>query len=305
MILAVTGHRPERLVIGQRDAYQPDVSLALRQFALQELRKFQGHGNGVELVITGMSIGWDQAVAEAAFDLKVPFAAYVPFSGQADVWNSESRDRYDRLLDRASSIVACSEGPYGSWKFVRRNNMMVDHADHLLALYDGSGRGRTAQCVAYANQRLKPVTNVWDSWEAFAVEADKKELVGISKERPMVDSKPRLGQISTEELGRRDAIHVPAVLVCSMATVNAGANVRFVDHQTVMPTATKAQAVADPWLNRVVNPGEQFWVLVNPDLVDQVTHQFEIKGVPVKEEDEEEETGADNFEHEDECRNCY
>lgn len=37
---------------------------------------------------------------------------------------------------------------------------MVDDADRILALWDGSSGG-TANCVGYANDIKKPITNLW------------------------------------------------------------------------------------------------------------------------------------------------
>lgn len=175
MILAVTGHRPERLVIGGQDAYQPDVAEALRLFAKRELMAFVDLAKDTELVITGGALGLDAAIAQAAYDIELPFAVYVPFDGQSAVWGYEARDRYERLLERAAHVLVVSDGPYASWKFIKRNKKMVDQADHLLALYDGSGTGGTAQCVAYANECLCPITNVWDSWVEFADNSAGKE----------------------------------------------------------------------------------------------------------------------------------
>lgn len=111
--------------------------------------------------------------------------------------------------------------------------------------------------------------------------------------------KPRLGLLAVGELGKRDAFHTPGVIVTSRMTVEAGERVRFTSHEQVGPCGIyDAQAVVDPWIKGKVKPGDKFWVLVNPELVGQVVHQFEITGVPAPEPVAKE----DEY---DECRNCY
>jgi hypothetical protein len=40
---------------------------------------------------------------------------------------------------------------------------MVDHADMVIALWDGTSGG-TANCVNYAKAQHKQIVNVWASW---------------------------------------------------------------------------------------------------------------------------------------------
>ena len=56
-----------------------------------------------------------------------------------------------------------SPGAYASWKFERRNEWMVDHADRVVALWSGAPGG-TARCVAYARQTGTPIDNIWARW---------------------------------------------------------------------------------------------------------------------------------------------
>src|SRR3546814_16271306 len=63
-----------------------------------------------------------------------------------------------------SAVVVGGPGGYAAWKLQKRNEWMVDHADELVALWDGSRSG-TGNCVAYANTSGKPVVNLWPSWE--------------------------------------------------------------------------------------------------------------------------------------------
>jgi predicted Rossmann fold nucleotide-binding protein DprA/Smf involved in DNA uptake len=154
LILAGTGHRPDKL-----GGYGADATARLVRFAqgaLLELRPAK--------IISGMALGWDQALAKACVLEGVPFDAYVPFLGQESVWPKASQERYKYLLGKADLINYVCEPGYAAWKMQSRNGAMARAADVVLALWNGSDGG-TANCVKFAKNTLnKPVLNVWDRW---------------------------------------------------------------------------------------------------------------------------------------------
>lgn len=151
--VAGTGHRPDKL-----GGYDEDVFRALVELARTAITRYEPL-----LVISGMAQGWDQALAQAAQDLRVPYAAAVPFANQDMVWPREARARYRALLAGASHVAMVSPGPFTPAKMQRRNEWMVDHCDALLALWDGS-RGGTFNCLEYARVRRRQVINLWEEW---------------------------------------------------------------------------------------------------------------------------------------------
>jgi uncharacterized phage-like protein YoqJ len=151
MIVAGTGHRPDKLG-GYSDTVFDQLTLVAEAWLII---------NKTEKVISGMALGWDQALAQAAINQEVPFIAAIPFEGQERLWPKNSIAKYEELLAKACERVIVSPGPYAVYKMYRRNVWMVDHADHILALWDGSGGG-TANCIAYALKQNKQITNVWD-----------------------------------------------------------------------------------------------------------------------------------------------
>lgn len=153
MILAATGHRPDKL-----GGYGESARSRLATFALSQVDRF-----GPGAVLVGMAQGWDQAVGWACVGLGIPFDAYVPFKGQELQWPVEARNDYDQLLACARRVVVVCEGGYAPWKMQRRNVAMDRDADALLALWSGSPGG-TANCIQAAT---KPVLNVWDEWRAW------------------------------------------------------------------------------------------------------------------------------------------
>lgn len=153
MILAGTGHRPDKL-----GGYDTETTNRLTAVARAYLQS-----NRPDKVITGMALGWDQALGWAAHHEGIPFIAAVPFEGQESRWRSLDQEWWKALLQNAEEVVYTSEPGYAVWKMQHRNKWMVDHADHVLALWDGSDGG-TANCVRYAQRVGKPITNLWSEY---------------------------------------------------------------------------------------------------------------------------------------------
>ena len=153
--LAATGHRPDKL-----GGYGAAVEVRLLGTAKDALRR---HATPDTTVISGMALGWDMAIAEAAVSLDIPFIAAVPFFGQQSAWPFKSQERYHALLKKAQDRVIVCAGGYAAWKMQRRNEYMVDRATEILALWDGTPGG-TANCISYAARCRKPIHNVWSDF---------------------------------------------------------------------------------------------------------------------------------------------
>jgi hypothetical protein len=162
MILAGTGHRPNKLRIGALDGYQPRVQTRLMDLARAALRRRRP-----DLVISGMAIGWDTALAIAAVDVGIPFDAYVPFEGQESRWPPAARGVYRDLLRLARRTIIVSEAGYSPEAMQFRNERMVDDCDSLLALWNGTPGG-TANCLRYADAVGRPYENLWRQWVRHA-----------------------------------------------------------------------------------------------------------------------------------------
>lgn len=156
MIVAATGHRPDKL-----GGYSNSAFVRLMNLAAEYLVQLEGC-----TAISGMALGWDQAFAAAAVMLSRPFIAAIPFAGQESRWPEDSQARYRALLKQAQRAEVVSPGGYSPHKMQVRNRWMVDHADHVLALWDGSAGG-TRNCVEYALNKGTPVTNLYSEWKAM------------------------------------------------------------------------------------------------------------------------------------------
>lgn len=164
MIIAATGHRPEKL-----GGYTNHVRLALGGLATEYLS-----GAAPTKVISGMALGWDQAVTAAALALGIPVTAAIPFEGQESRWPPEAQARYRRLLAACSDVVVVSE--IASVRAMQlRNEWMVDHAHKMVALWDGSFGG-THNCIVYARKWGRPIDNLWSRW---SMDADLRDLLGL------------------------------------------------------------------------------------------------------------------------------
>ena len=57
-------------------------------------------------VISGMALGWDMALAQAAINLGIPFIAAVPFIGQENMWIKKTQEYYKELLSKHADGMA-------------------------------------------------------------------------------------------------------------------------------------------------------------------------------------------------------
>jgi len=153
MVIAGTGHRPDKIGGYSPEAGNKRISLALRVISFLKPSR----------VISGMALGWDQDLASAAVALNVPLTAAIPFEGQENRWPEESRSKYKKLYESADTKIVLSKS-FSNYAYQLRNIWMVDNCDLLVALYDGS-EGGTHNCVKYANKVKKDVLNVWPLWD--------------------------------------------------------------------------------------------------------------------------------------------
>lgn len=162
-VVAGTGHRPPK---GGLDYFMGESRIAPgNSICWHKIERFfEDHPIGQVGVITGMALGFDMLLARVARQLNIPYTAAVPFIGQESRWPREAQKVYNDLLDDAHKVIVVSEGGYSAKKMQVRNEWMVDHADMLIAWWDGSNGG-TANCVRYAQSQDIPILNLLDGRE--------------------------------------------------------------------------------------------------------------------------------------------
>ncbi len=114
---------------------------------------------------SGMARGFDLAAAEVVLDFidqgaNATLCCAVPYALQSKSFPLEDKLLYDRILSRASEVVTLEER-YRVDVFHRRNNLLVDRAEQILAYYDGMGSGGTAYTVKRAQRAGIRVDNIY------------------------------------------------------------------------------------------------------------------------------------------------
>lgn len=163
MIICGTGHRPDKL-----GGYSKAAHAQLVQIAWDWLRVRR---KDITCVITGGALGWDQALAEAARRLRIPYTMAIPFEGFENKWPDESQLYLHYLCDNATDVVFVCEAGYAPWKMQKRNEWMVNESELVLAMWNGTDGG-TANCVRYAEKLNRPITNLWERYEETASPLD-------------------------------------------------------------------------------------------------------------------------------------
>lgn len=159
LVVAGTGHRPQKL----QSSWSQYESLTLPRLTLLAEKALLREKP--VLVISGMALGWDTAIAQAAINLEIPLVAAVPCLNHALKWNEVQQATWQRIIDKAIA-VHCPNVPYTPAAMQIRNEWMCDRANRILALWDGSSGG-TANCLKYAKKKGVEIKNLWTSWEKY------------------------------------------------------------------------------------------------------------------------------------------
>lgn len=158
-ICAFTGYRPEKFSFGDNEADLRCEQLKQKMFC-EILRMTR---EGVSVFMSGMARGADLWAAEAVLQIqnvkssqKIELWAIVPYDRQPLAWSAKERARYQRILEQAAHVEYISHDYYNGC-LQKRNRYMVDHATHLLAVYDGQPGG-TASTIRYARKKGLEIT---------------------------------------------------------------------------------------------------------------------------------------------------
>lgn len=150
MIVAVTGHRPERFgddsaCMGVRCALWATLS------SLDPDKLLTGGARGVDL----WAAQWATHYAD---EIGTPFVVALPFIGHTALWSQRDVEEYDRTMKDGyksgtlSRIEFLGSSSRKSAAYFKRNRYLVDNCDLLVAVYDGKPGGGTAYTVEYARK---------------------------------------------------------------------------------------------------------------------------------------------------------
>lgn len=148
---AFTGHRPQNLPFrfDETDERCLRLKAELRKLIVQMVEQ-----KNVTHFISGMALGIDIYAAEMVLDLKTDFPfitleCALPCETQAARWSERYRNRYFKIVEQCDKETLL-QTHYTPDCMQKRNRYMVEHADFVLAVWDGSPGG-TGMTVNYAH----------------------------------------------------------------------------------------------------------------------------------------------------------
>ncbi|MFI6576306.1 hypothetical protein ACIBFB_10905 [Nocardiopsis sp. NPDC050513] len=148
--IGITGHR----------ALPPDVSARVADLIATHLEPY-----GCEMVgLSCLADGADTVFAEAVVAAGAPLEVIVPALGYRDALPTGHHRVYDRLLGQAVLVHTLQNTASTPGAHMAAGRTLVDRCDQLVAVWDGlpaRGPGGTADVVAYARERFRPVTVIW------------------------------------------------------------------------------------------------------------------------------------------------
>lgn len=146
MKIAITGHRPHKF--NNDYELKSDRILKIRSIIVEYFTQMKP-----DEVIVGLSLGIDTLVAEVCIEMGIKFTAAIPCKNQWMSWPQRSIDRYNKILaHELCTVYNVSTDFYTHWCMNDRNKWMVDNADELLSVWDGSSGG-TYNCIKYAGKK--------------------------------------------------------------------------------------------------------------------------------------------------------
>ena len=114
------------------------------------------YADGIRHFICGMARGVDTYCAEIVLALRPQYPdltleAAIPCPSQCGGWTPEQQARWQALVERCDYETVVQDH-YSAGCMQRRNRYMVDHAQRLIAVFDGQ-EGGTRRTVEYAMRR--------------------------------------------------------------------------------------------------------------------------------------------------------
>ncbi len=160
--IAITGHRPNKLPCGYN--FLPTQSRWAASFVNYLIFRIIDayHKRGPLRILSGMALGVDQLFCIAALEAKkrgavLTLTACIPCHDYDAGWTCASRRLYSDILSRCDEKIYVTPSGYTQRCLQLRNEFLADHADELIAIWDGSPSG-TRNCVNYAKSINVPVT---------------------------------------------------------------------------------------------------------------------------------------------------
>jgi hypothetical protein len=115
--------------------------------------------------VSNLADGADQLFAAHVLATGGTLEAVLPCEGYAgSLLGDDSRAHFELLRRAAARVTTLPYAEPSEQAFLAAGQALVDRCDHLFAVWDGHparGVGGTADVVAYARERGRPVTVLW------------------------------------------------------------------------------------------------------------------------------------------------
>lgn len=175
-----TGHRPSHLP--WRDRENAMQALSCQAVLAEEIER--AWQRGYRRFLCGMAQGADLMFAEAVLACRmvhpdIVLTAAIPCEDQTKDWKAHDIRRYQDIL-QAIGPENCILVQQKRTKecMLRRDRYMVNHAQGIIALYDGRSRGGTQYTLAYALEKKLEYVII------DPVELSLQYSPGVPSERP-------------------------------------------------------------------------------------------------------------------------
>ena len=153
MKICITGHRPDKLYgYNLNDPRYKELFKLFKELLIE---------NNCTEAITGMALGADILFALVVIQLKcegynIKLHCAIPCKNHSKLWNKDSQVLYNNILKNADIVKLVSDEEYKPYLMQKRNEYMVDNADKVIAVWDGSKSG-TYNCIKYAKKQNKEI----------------------------------------------------------------------------------------------------------------------------------------------------
>lgn len=159
-IIAGTGHRPADLPKSFGYSFESEAWREVIEDIKNVLKK-----EAITGVISGMALGFDQALAIATLELQdegvqIDLYAFCPCKGQETLWKESSIELYNKILARCKQVFYI-QPTYTSGCMLERNIAMLECCDLLIAFYNGKNTGGTFHCITNAQERGIKIINLY------------------------------------------------------------------------------------------------------------------------------------------------
>jgi uncharacterized phage-like protein YoqJ len=179
--ICFTGHRPNKL--GGYNWYTTKnikIMKMLKKEIIELIRyQYENFNERKFTFIFGGALGIDQMAFEIIFEIKtnilntklnldITLILSMPFEKQSDNWyDLKDKERLQSQIERADQVILVDTlekykfqkvaiGEYHPVKMQLRNQYMVDNANTIIGVWDGT-QGGTGNCINYARKSKKQI----------------------------------------------------------------------------------------------------------------------------------------------------